>query len=315
MTKKKLGCKQILDVGNSASRCGVCREAVQKGTGKKDFKRLKSLAIKTGVKLSDLSKEHQNELKQALKGGVSPSEILKKYLPIIADKFSKKMHGKGYMCGTGFSSVVGREFIGQAKQSGTGVFDDILGLAAWMPNPTILPLNQMVIGKTLLGLGKEKAEEKAEGGSLLGSIGGFMLGGPAGVAAANAIGIGKKAKKHGKGVRTSGSKTAGVGVRTAGATTAGIGVRTAGATTAGKGVRTSGGSQVGGEFLGIPFLPKPSQVLGFVSPHAATMAKLTGIGKPKKTSAWIMHVKKYAQDNNCTYKEAMSKAKATYVKK
>eukprot|EP00511_Aplanochytrium_stocchinoi_P007959 CAMPEP_0204847782 /NCGR_PEP_ID=MMETSP1347-20130617/3024_1 /ASSEMBLY_ACC=CAM_ASM_000690 /TAXON_ID=215587 /ORGANISM="Aplanochytrium stocchinoi, Strain GSBS06" /LENGTH=43 /DNA_ID= /DNA_START= /DNA_END= /DNA_ORIENTATION= len=34
----------------------------------------------------------------------------------------------------------------------------------------------------------------------------------------------------------------------------------------------------------------------------------------KKQSAWIEHVKKYAADNNCSYKEALSKAKATYVK-
>ena len=41
---------------------------------------------------------------------------------------------------------------------------------------------------------------------------------------------------------------------------------------------------------------------------------IEGAGKPKRTSAWITHVKKYASEHNIPYKEAMSKAKATYKK-
>ena len=40
---------------------------------------------------------------------------------------------------------------------------------------------------------------------------------------------------------------------------------------------------------------------------------IAGAGK-KSTSPWIQHVKDYSKANNITYKEAMSKAKATYKK-
>lgn len=109
---KKIGCKQILDVGNASSRCGVCSEAIQKGMGMPEFKKLKTLAKKTGVKLSDLSAEHVKKLKKMLKDGKSPTEIMEEYIPIISEKYGMKMSGKGYQCGTGFSSVVGREFVG-----------------------------------------------------------------------------------------------------------------------------------------------------------------------------------------------------------
>jgi hypothetical protein len=39
----------------------------------------------------------------------------------------------------------------------------------------------------------------------------------------------------------------------------------------------------------------------------------TGLGKPR-SSPWIEHVKRYANDNKITYKEAMTKAKASYKK-
>ena len=42
-----------------------------------------------------------------------------------------------------------------------------------------------------------------------------------------------------------------------------------------------------------------------------------GFGKKKKTSTaspWILHVKAYAKQHSCSYKEAMKKAKATYNK-
>ena len=39
--------------------------------------------------------------------------------------------------------------------------------------------------------------------------------------------------------------------------------------------------------------------------------KQTGLGKPR-ISPWIEHVKRYANDNKITYKEAMSKAKSSY---
>ena len=42
-----------------------------------------------------------------------------------------------------------------------------------------------------------------------------------------------------------------------------------------------------------------------------------GYGKKKKTqtaSPWILHVKAYAKQHSCSYKEAMKKAKATYNK-
>jgi hypothetical protein len=41
--------------------------------------------------------------------------------------------------------------------------------------------------------------------------------------------------------------------------------------------------------------------------------KQTGLGKPR-LSPWIEHVKKYANDNNISYKEATSKAKSSYEK-
>jgi len=38
------------------------------------------------------------------------------------------------------------------------------------------------------------------------------------------------------------------------------------------------------------------------------------VGGAKKTSAWIQHVKDYSKNNNVSYKEAMTKAKASYKK-
>ena len=39
----------------------------------------------------------------------------------------------------------------------------------------------------------------------------------------------------------------------------------------------------------------------------------TGLSKPR-ISPWINHVKQYASDHNMSYKEAMTKAKASYKK-
>ena len=36
--------------------------------------------------------------------------------------------------------------------------------------------------------------------------------------------------------------------------------------------------------------------------------------KPKKTSPWIAHVKAYMKEHNCSFKEALKKAKETYKK-
>jgi len=38
----------------------------------------------------------------------------------------------------------------------------------------------------------------------------------------------------------------------------------------------------------------------------------TSGGAKKAPSAWIQHVKAYAQNNGVSYKEAMTKAKASY---
>jgi hypothetical protein len=59
--------------------------------------------------------------------------------------------------------------------------------------------------------------------------------------------------------------------------------------------------------------------------HASTVKSIAGAGKPpkgpgpvagpaRKPSAWIAHVKSYAAEHGMPYKEAMSKAKATYKK-
>ena len=45
-----------------------------------------------------------------------------------------------------------------------------------------------------------------------------------------------------------------------------------------------------------------------------TDSSKTTTTKPKKMNAWVQHVKKYAQENNISYKEAITKARATYKK-
>jgi hypothetical protein len=38
------------------------------------------------------------------------------------------------------------------------------------------------------------------------------------------------------------------------------------------------------------------------------------LGKGLNTNPWVQHVKAYAKEHGCTYKEAMKKAKETYKK-
>ena len=52
--------------------------------------------------------------------------------------------------------------------------------------------------------------------------------------------------------------------------------------------------------------------LGTAEKHASVVKSLAG--GARKPSAWIAHVKSYAAENGIPYKEAMSKAKATYKK-
>ena len=55
MTKaKSVSGKMMLDIGNSASRCAMCREAIGRGITKTAFKKIKSLAKRTAVRLNDL---------------------------------------------------------------------------------------------------------------------------------------------------------------------------------------------------------------------------------------------------------------------
>ena len=263
MTKaKSVSGKMLLDVGNSASRCAMCRDAIGRGITKKDFKKIKSLAKRTAVRLTDLSGDEKTLLKRAAKDIIKsgePAKIVGNVVKMVSDKFGSKMAGKGYQCGSGFSSTVGREF----DQAGKGVFDDILGVLSTM-DPTGM-LRTAVIAKTAMGLGKESESE-------------------------------------GSGVNVTGERV-------------------------GRGVNVTGqvvgrGEQDGSGFLGIDWLPKPSEVADTVAgavgiPKGATSGLLKSIGlgkKPRKPSAWICHVKDYAKANGCSYKEAMSRAKATYKK-
>jgi hypothetical protein len=47
---------------------------------------------------------------------------------------------------------------------------------------------------------------------------------------------------------------------------------------------------------------------------AKKVKSLAGSGAPRKPSAWILHVKKYAAEHNVSYKQAMKEASATYKK-
>ena len=59
---------------------------------------------------------------------------------------------------------------------------------------------------------------------------------------------------------------------------------------------------------------KAKMGLGMPKKVKAAHAALEGGAKKRPPSAWIQHVKKYAADHNVSYKEAMSKAKASYKK-
>jgi hypothetical protein len=275
MKSKSISPKILLDVGNASARCAMCRDAMSgQGLGKKAFQKVKSLAKRTAVRLTDLSKDEKDVLKQAGKmimSGEKPKEVLEGTVKMIADKFAKKLAGKGYQCGSGFSSTVGREF-NQAQQ-GSGVFDDLLGVMALM-DPTGL-VRTGVIAKEALGLGKEGA------------------------------GVNVTGERVGRGVNVTGEKI-------------GRGVNVTGQ------VVGRGQEQDGEGFLGIDWLPRPSQVadtvagaVGVPKGIASGLLKTVGLGKekkPRKPSKWIMHVKAYAKANGCSYKEAMSRAKETYKK-
>ena len=265
MTKRKsVSSKMLLDVGNSASRCAMCRDAIGRGIGKSAFNKIKSLAKRTAVRMADLSADEKALLKQAAKDIVKSSEpgrVLGNIASMVSDKFGSKMAGKGYQCGSGFSSSVGREL----TQSGSGVFDDILGVMATM-DPTGL-LRTGVMAKTALGLGKPEG-----------------------------AGVNITGEKIGRGTLVAGESV-------------------------------GRGRQDGKGFLGIDFLPRPSDVAdtfaGMVGvPPGVTSGflKSVGLGKEKKEkkarkpSRWVEHVKAYAKEHGVSYKEAMSKAKATYKK-
>jgi len=260
MTKaKSVSGKMLLDVGNSASRCAMCREAIGKGISKSAFKKIKSLAKRTAVRMADLSGDEKALLKQAAKDIVKsgqPAKIVGNVVKLVSDKFGEKMAGKGYQCGSGFSSSVGREL----TQSGAGVFDDILGVAALL-DPTGL-VRTGVIAKTAMGLGKEGA------------------------------GVNVTGERVGRGVSVAGENV--------------------------------GRGQDGEGFLGIDWLPRPSEVadtvagaVGVPKGLASGVLKTVGLGKekkPRKPSKWIEHVKAYAKEHGCSYKEALSRAKESYRK-
>jgi hypothetical protein len=264
MTKaKSVSNKMLLDIGNSASRCAMCREAIGTGITKTAFKKIKSLAKRTAVRLNDLSGDEKALLKQAAKDIVKsndPAKIVGNVVRMVSDKFGSKMAGKGYQCGSGFSSTVGREF----DQAGSGVFDDILGVLATM-DPTGM-LRTAVIAKTAMGLGKE-----TEGS-----------------------GVSVTGERVGRGSLVTGQLV-------------------------GRGEHEG---QDGSGFLGINWLPRPSEIADTVAgavgiPKGITsgLLKTVGLGKkPRKPSAWITHVKAYAKEHGCSYKEAMSRGKDTYKK-
>jgi hypothetical protein len=64
------------------------------------------------------------------------------------------------------------------------------------------------------------------------------------------------------------------------------------------------------EFI-IPLLLKKAQEKYGIDPTGGTL-KLAGQGK--KTSPWILHVKKVSKEKGISYKEAMKVAKSTYKK-
>jgi len=268
MTKAKITNKHLLDVGNSASRCAMCRDAIGKGISKKDFKKIKSLAKRTAVRLTDLSKDEKDVLKRAGKmimSGEKPKEVLEGTVKMVADKFAKKLSGKGYQSGSGFSSSVGREF--DQAQQGSGWFDDLLGVAALL-DPTGLVRTGVIAKTAIMGKGKE-CESEGSGVNITG-------------------------ERVGRGVNVTGQ------------------------------VVGRGDEQDGGNFLGINWLPKPSEVadtvagaVGIPKGISSGLLRTIGLGKekkPRKPSAWICHVKDYAKANGCSYKEAMSRARETYKK-
>ena len=264
---KSVSQKALLDIGNAASRCAMCRNAMSgEGMTKKNFNKIKSLAKRTAVRLADLSKNEKDVLKQAGKlimAGEKPKEMLEGIVSLVADKFSQKLSGKGYMTGTGFSSSVGREF----SQAGSGIFDDLLGIAALM-DPTQGLIRSAVLAKNALGLGMPE-----EG------------------AGVNVVG-----EKVGRGALVTGEAV-------------------------GRGVEEQ---QDGGSFLGVKWLPRPSEisdtvgsVVGIPKGITSGLLRTVGLGKakkPRKPSAWIEHVKAYSKEHGVSYKQAMSEAKASYKK-
>ena len=164
-----------------------------------------------------------------VKGERDPKEVLEVMAKPVAKKFIEKMSGQGYKCGAGmmkgdgFSTNVGIEL---NAQSGGSIFGDALGTLGLVGDAIVPGLGQAARygawGKKALGLGHGGAVRPAggsvhvageghggsvrpaggsvnvsggavnpAGGSIFGDIAGFMLGGPAGVAGAKMLGIGK----------------------------------------------------------------------------------------------------------------------------
>ena len=63
----------------------------------------------------------------------------------------------------------------------------------------------------------------------------------------------------------------------------------------------------------------PLALLAAGRKNSKVKALVQGAGKkgviPKNTDKWLNHVKEYKKKHNCTYKEALSKASASYKKK
>ena len=276
MTKvKSVSGKMLLDIGNSASRCAMCRDAIGKGISKSAFKKIKSLAKRTSVRLADLSTDEKALLKRAAKDIVrsgEPAKIVANVVKLVSDKFSSKMAGKGYHgCGAGFSSAVSVEF----NQAGAGIWDDLLGIAALL-DPTGLVRTGVLAKTAIMGKGKEGAE-----GS----------------------GVNVTGSRVGRGTLVSGELVGRGGH-------------------CGCGAVDCKHEQSGKGFLGLDWLPRPSEVaetvgsaIGIPKGVSSGLLRTVGLGKkPRKPSAWILHVKAYSKENGCTYKEAMSRAKETYKK-
>ena len=172
-------------------------------------------------------------LKAIEKGETSPTKVLNAMAPVVSDIFAKKMRGEGYTMGSGFSTDVGVE-LGQSGgdflQDLLGAASFMPGVPPGLQAITMpLSMARNVLGFSgdgvkragegccggsvrRAGEGVKRAGEGVHragegvrragegthvaGGSIFGKIAGFMLGGPAGVAATTALGLGM----HGEGL-------------------------------------------------------------------------------------------------------------------